>query len=356
MGKLIAASVSAVVYVALAAGPGSAATHQVLLGEQGKAPAGTPKGTGLNQFFPSVLQINAGDKVKFTSAGFHTASYGRPPAPFVPDPTKATYTGINDAAGNPFYFDGLPKLLYNLAHFGPAGGTTVPAKGWVSTGVLAPGPNRKPVSATLTFPRTGTFKVLCAIHPGMEGKVIVRAAGAPVPDAAAVKAEAATQTAAAWAKAKALAATKVPKNTVYTGVGGKTTLFAFLPKKLTVKAGTTVNFVNKSFSEPHNVGFGPKKYVEGLMKKVDLFPFAPGVPNQTAPFFPFGSDPVGGYTYDGTNHGNGFFATPLTDSVPGVPPNGLAGAYRVKFTKAGKYSYFCLLHGPDMNGSIVVTP
>ena len=101
-----------------------------------------------------------------------------------------------------------------------------------------------------------------------------------------------------------------------------------LPKQLTVKAGTTVNFVNKSPSEPHNVAFGPKKYIEGLMKKVDLIPAGPSSPNQAPPFFPYGSEPPGGYTYDGANHGNGFLTTPLTDNQPGVPPRGLPPAAR----------------------------
>ena len=126
-----------------------------------------------------------------------------------------------------------------------------------------------------------------------------------------------------------------------------------VPKKLSVKVGTAVNFVNKSPSEPHNVVFGPQKYIEGLMKKVDLLPAGPGSPNQAPPFFAYGSDPPGSYSYDGTNHGNGFLTTPLTDAQPGVPPRGLFGAARVSFTKAGTFKYFCLLHGPDMGGEIV---
>ncbi len=348
------------VFAALAVvGPAGAATWQVFLGEQTKPPAGTPKGTTLNAFFPAVLQVNAGDKVTFTSRGFHTASYlgGSKPAPlFIPDPTKETYDGINDSAGTAFFFNGLAKLIYNVSMFGPGGGTTVPGKGLVSSGVIVPGPNGKPVSKTFTFTKTGTFKMLCLIHPGMSANVVVKAAGAPVLPAAAVKAKAGAETAAAWAKASKLAATKVPAKTVYAGVGGKTTLLAFLPKKLTVKAGTTVSFVEKSPSEVHNMAFGPKKYIEALMKKVDLFPFRPGAPNQAPPFFSYGSDPPGVYAYDGTNHGNGFLATSLIDNQPGSPPKGLPGSSRITFTKAGTFHYFCLIHGPDMGGDIVVTP
>jgi plastocyanin len=359
MGKLIAAAVAAATLVAVAAGTAGAATWQVNLGIVSKPPAGTPKEAFLNQFFPGKLQVNVGDKVKFTSATFHTATYlGGTPAPplFLPDATGAKYEGINDAAGTPFWFNGLAKLIYNIAAFGPAGGTTVPGKGLVSTGVLSPGPNGKPVSGTFTFARAGSFKLVCNLHPGMVGTVVVRAKGVVVPSAATVKKVADAETAAAWAKASVLAKTKTPANTVYVGVGAKTTLFAMLPKQLQVKPGTTVNFVNKSPSEPHNVVFGPKKYIESLMKKVDLIPTGPGSPNQAPPFFPYGSEPGGQYSYDGTNHGNGFLSTWMTDDQPGVPPRGLVPAVRISFPKAGKFSYFCLLHGPDMAGTIVVAP
>ena len=232
----------------------------------------------------------------------------------------------------------------------------MPGNGPVSSGVLVPGPNGKPVSKTLAFPKAGTFKVLCLVHPGMSATVAVKPAGAAVQPAAAVKAKAEAETAAAWAKASKLAATRVPAKTVYAGVGGKTTLLAFLPKKLAVKAGTTVNFLNKSPSEPHNMAFGPKKYIESLMKKVDLLPMGPGAPNQAPPFFVYGSDPPAAYMYDGTNHGNGFFVTPLIDNQPGSPPRGLPGSSRITFSKAGKFRFFCLIHGPDMGGEVVVTP
>ena len=57
------------------------------------------------------------------------------------------------------------------------------------------------------------------------------------------------------------------------------------------------------------------------------------------------------YSYDGTNHGNGFFVTPLRDGVPGGLPN----TSRITFPKPGKYHYICFLHGPDMAADIVVT-
>ena len=85
-------------------------------------------------------------------------------------------------------------------------------------------------------------------------------------------AKALTEVAAAWAKAKPLAAAPVPANTVYAGVGSTTAILGFFPKVLKVKAGTTVTFLNRSPSEVHNVAFGPEKYLLAFSKKTDLLP------------------------------------------------------------------------------------
>lgn len=334
-------------------GTDQAGSWTVLVGEQAKAPAGTPKGTTLNQFFPGRLTINAGDKVTFSSVGFHTVSYlgGTRIAPDVLTPQGAVYEGIVDSAGQPFYFDGMQKFIWNAPKFGPGGPKTIKRGKYASSGVIVAQNPKKPVKATYTFPQAGTFKLICQIHPpDMVMKVVVKAQEAPVPTAEAVAAKAKEETDAAWAKAKALAATKVPKNTVYMGVGPKTTILDFLPSKQTVKVGTRVNFVVKARTEFHNAGFGPLKYMEKFQKQTDLFPFGPNAPNQVGPVFIYGTDPPG-TPHDGTNHGNGFYATALADGVRGGLPN----SFRVTFTNPGKYHFICLLHGPDMAADIRVT-
>src|SRR5215468_5065627 len=101
--------------VLAAAGQAIAAnTYTVFLGEQAPPPAGTPKGSTLDAFFPGKVTIVSGDKVTFSSATFHTASYGFPqPALLMADPAKAKYSGIVDSTKAPFYFNGLAKLIYN---------------------------------------------------------------------------------------------------------------------------------------------------------------------------------------------------------------------------------------------------
>jgi plastocyanin len=357
---------TAVLGALVVVGQAGAADYTMYLGEQQPcgfmkcpgAPANIPKGTLLDDFFPGRVTIVAGDRITFSSATFHTVSYvAKFPSLFMP--TGQKYNGFDDAAGDPFWFNGRPKLAYNLKAFGPFGPKTISGKTPTSSGALSPtgppGPNTKPATFTYSFPKAGTYKLICTIHPGMKATVVVKPAGTTAPlTPTQVSAEALAAENAAWTKAKvAAAAAKPPPNTVYAGVGDKATILAYFPKTLTIKVGTTVSFVNKSAPEPHNVVFGPKKYIEQLQKKTDLFPTGPTGPNQVAPALLYGSDPKGQYVYDGSNHGNGFISTQATADTPLVP---LPKFARVTFTKAGTYKYFCWIHGPDMGGTITVTP
>jgi plastocyanin len=353
------AGVGVLVFAQLAfGGADQSATWNVAVGEQGKPPAGTPKGATLNQFFPGKLAVNAGDKVTFTSFAFHTVSYlaGKNVPPLVGPAPGATYSGITDSAGQPFYFDGQQAFSYNVAVFGPSGPKTISGRTQASTGaIFATGP-KKPATATYAFPKVGAYKLLCQVHPGMEMGVVVKPKGASVPSAEEVAATAKAETDAAWAKAKPLAEAKAPARTIIMGIdsrkgsGGRTTLLDFLPALTTVKAGTTVTFVNRAPSEPHNVGLGSPKYIDKFMKQTDLFPMGPGSKNQVTPVFIYGSDPRG-TAYDGANHGNGFFATGLMDGLRGGLPN----AARITFTNPGKFHFICMIHGPDMAADIRVT-
>ncbi len=335
-----------------------ATTYTVYLGEFAQPPASLKNVPGtINQFLPSRIVIAAGDSVAFTSNSFHTVTYSAKPIPLLaPDPKKGTYAGLADAAGDPFYFDDLTKIVYNPLAFGPFGPKTISGATPVSSGGIGPqGPKAPPAVATYAFPKPGTFKLFCTLHPGMKATVVVKPAGAAVPRTPdQVKAQALQLQTAAYPKAIALNKTKIgTPNTVAMGVGGGVAMLAYYPKVLKVKAGTTVTFVNKSASEVHNIVFGPKKYLDQWGKKTDLFPTGPGSPNQATPIIPYGSDPKP-LTYAGaTTHGNGFFATPV---AAGAPLPGLPRASRVTFSTPGTYKYFCWIHGPDMNGTIVVTP
>ena len=359
MSKRISAALVAACALVVLAVPGSAMARTVdaWAGSPGKAPAGTPKSTELNLFFPATLRIHAGDKVRFRNNEFHTATFlGRKlkaPPLFSIDPSGASYSGINDAQGNPFFFNGKPKFIYNPAAFGPVGSTTVGDGKTHSSGAFGKPLGR--ASVTFSFPKAGRYTVVCLIHPGMRGNVVVSSKRKKVPNAADVKAAVARESIRQYGNAKKASTKTPPANTVYAGIGDKATLLAFLPSKLTVKVGQSVDFVERSSSEVHNTVFGPKDYVEKFGQDTDFLPQGPGKPNQVTPVDVYGTDPPGAggaWTYDGTNHGNGFFVTPVIDNQPGGP---LANSSRITFTKAGTYHYFCAIHGPEMSGDVVVT-
>ena len=322
-----------------------------------KAPSGTPKQASLNLFFPSTLKIHQGDSVRIKNNEFHTASFlakgQKFPAPFAPDPAGGTYDVGNDAAGNPFYFNGKPKLLYNPAVFAPVGSTTIS-----DTKEHSSGPYGKPLgkaAVTYKFTRRGTYTLVCLIHDGMKAKIRVLRKSSRVNSTAAVTAQIAREAGTAFTNVKRALQSKPATNVVYAGIGDKATNLSYLPAKITVKAGTAVDFVNRSRSEPHNVTFGPKDYLDNWFKTTDLFPGGPGAPNQLTPIDVFGTDPPGAgnsWEYNGANHGNGFFATPVIDDIPGGP---LAGSSRVVFTAPGTYHYICAIHGSEMAGDVVVT-
>ena len=353
--KLVVLTVALLGALAVA-GQAAAADYKVFLGEQARPPAGTPKGATLDLFLPRKVTVKVGDSITFSSASFHTVSIGgKAPSIIIPDPAHGKYAGIDDAAGNPFYFDGLPKLIYNGQALAPLGPHEVTPGVRASSGVLSPnGPKAKPATFTFSFPKAGTYKFYCSIHPKMKGTVVVTS-GTPPKSPPQVAAQALQDVDAAWAKTKSeAAAAKPPAKTVYMGVGDSETILGYFPSTLKVPVGTTVNFVNKSPQEPHNATFGPKKWVQGFATKTDLFPMGPGKPNQAAPVIAYGSEPKGRYSYDGTTHGNGFFATPVTASGTNVGP--LPRSWKVTFSKPGTFKYICWIHGPDMSGTIVVTP
>ena len=151
--RLLAVGVAAGALVL--AGQASASGFKVFLGEQTRPPAGVPKGATLDAFLPATVTVVAGDSVTFSSATFHTVTYAPRPSPlFIGDPAKGTYQDILDSAGEPFYFNGLPKLIYNPIAFGPWGPKQIAGKVPTSSGVLSP-PGRKPVTATYAFPTPG---------------------------------------------------------------------------------------------------------------------------------------------------------------------------------------------------------
>jgi plastocyanin len=345
------------------AGQAGAANYTVWAGPGflKSAPAGTPDTADANLYFPRRVDVHVGDTVTFKSDGFHTATYlGSHKAAefpiFTPAPDKSTYSGIADAAGKPFWFNGMPKFAYNVAQvFAPIGSNVIRGGADVhSSGIL----DKK--GYTYKFTKPGDYVFHCLVHPMMSVHVLVKPRTAHVQAPIRTLKALAAELNGAVTTAKQLdKVVPTAPNTVYAGVGkqvpgGSIELMTFKPQKLQVKVGTTVTFQLNSPMEIHNMVFGPVDYLKQSFDTLDLVPQGPGQPNQVWPFFFYGTDPAqgGAYTYSGTNHGNGFFATPLLGPV-GSP---LPQTFKITFTAPGAFKYFCGVHGEEMNGEIDVVP
>jgi plastocyanin len=310
-----------------------------------------PKGFGarfnpdFNAFLLNRVTINAGDTVSFRIEGFHTidlpAKGGQPLGLLLPG---AAVTGINDAAGNPFWFNGkVPSLGINPALFAPSGSHKFDGSAATDSGL--PLGNGKPKPFNVQFTKPGTYKFFCNVHAGMFGVVVVKPRGAKIPTAKQDAATLVRQVTSDVNTAKAISKPKLPKNTVSVGSSGPggVELFTMFPNRMTVKPGTTVTFMmSRDSREDHTASFGPQPYLNTLANQFagPVFPPAGAYP----------SDPVQPLVLSPTSHGNGFANTGVMDRVSAspLPPSG-----RITFTTAGTYHYQCLIH-VFMRGTIVV--
>lgn len=269
-----------------------------------RAGSGTPDSavTGF-AFYPSTITIDVGDSITWTIAGdAHTVTFlsGAPQPPPV-SPAAAT----------------------------PSGGSTYNGTGLTNSGIVPPGQRY-----TLTFTTAGTFAYLCLLHPGMVATVVVQPAGTPYPvtqaqynESAAIQSQ---RDLIVGINAKNLANPTTSTNAdgstnhnAWTGTsGGRSAVMRFLPSTLTIAVGDTVTWTNADMLDPHTVTFAP----DGNY---------PDFPSPTA------ITPAGGPTYDGTTFTNSGLIVPAGVSFPGLPTT---SSYTLKFTKAGVYTYRCLIH------------
>jgi plastocyanin len=337
----------------------NASTKVVYMGPAPKDEQALNKyGADVDDYFPHGITIHAGDKVKFLPVNFHTVHFPKKgqngPSPFAV-PNGSLVSGSNDAAGNPFWFNGQANVGFNPALFPPMFGKTVTYSR--STGVQSGPPvTNKPGPFTVKFTKTGSYTYFCDIHPGMKGIVHVVAKKAKAPsardDAKTIAAEIKRDLSIAKKFSKVSPAT----DTVDVGYAGghNVEYFGFLPGNLTVKTGTTVNFtMTKGSVEIHTGTFGPgdpEKDPNSYLGQIASSFQGPG------PFDPraiYPSDPPGGLpaSFTSSSHGNGFWNSGVldTDSASPQPLNNL-----VRFDQPGTYDYYCMVH-PFMHGTVTVT-
>lgn len=308
----------------------------------------------LNGFYRRQVTINVGDSVRwlFSRRVVHTVTFLRPgqrrPALERPDPANP-YTGFTDAAGAPFWFNGQPSVLIPPEHAFPQGGRSTDGRKYINSGLSAPA--FRPY--TVRFTRTGTFRYICLVHPGMAGSVRVLGRNRAIPSARADRAAGIAQLERAVDRARRLARFTPGANNVVAGHDrGEVAWFRFFPRTKTVSLGQAVRFSVSSRSEIHTVRFGPDAWRSAADRELVMAqPQPPGPPRlqfNALIFLP--SDPVLP-PHTGVNHGNGFLNTGVIDTNPNSPP---PASVNVTFAARGTFDYECTIH-PGMQGTIRVT-
>jgi plastocyanin len=283
----------------------------------------------LNVFAPLQVTVNVGDTVtwRLDSTEFHDVVF------------------TSGAPAPEFVLPGPDGVFLNPAAALPIGGPNFDGTGMVGSGLL-----NKGQQWSLTFTKAGSFTYLCAIHPGMGGSVQVVDNGQGVDTQAAADARKTAQVNGDLAT-KALPVImanigELPSETATVGVAagverGSADVQRFLPRRVTIRKGESVNWSWKTEGTPHTVTFlggAPSPDV------VLPLPQAAGPPRlQLNPAVLMPAGDAG--DWNGGSYLNSGFLQPMSGQP--VPE------FAVHFSVAGTYDYVCLLH-EGMVGTVVV--
>jgi plastocyanin len=312
----------------------------------------------VNDFFPHGITVHVGDNVKFVPVGFHTADLapkGGAPVPLV-SPTGDKVAGSNDAANQPFWFNGQDQLGFTPSLTQGLFGKKATYNGTKRVNSGAPLAD-KPKPMTVKFTKKGSFTYFCDIHPGMKGtvKVVGKKANAPT-----AKADAKVVKSQLKADAKigaSLAKKTPPANTVDVGSAGPKGVeyYGFVPGTVNVPVGTTLNFrMTKGSFEDHTASTGPgnpedqndtTSYLNQLSASYQGGPmFDPRA------VYPSEAPGSAAASLTPSLHGNGFWNSGALDNSSASQ---LPASNSVKFGAAGTYTFYCLIH-PFMKTTVKV--
>jgi plastocyanin len=331
-------------------------------------------------YFPHTVTIHVGDSVKFRPTAFHNIDIpalkkGKQQKPLTLLELGPTVTGDNDAAGQPFWFNGQrPNVFFNKKIVPPnpsvdysptkvPGAKTVKATYTGRKAITSDIPfNAGPPSTQVKFTRAGTYTVYCDLHVGMKGIVRVLPKKMKVPTARADKRTVAKQLSRDFKVAKGLQQVPVPPNTVYVGSAGKygVEYFGYLPSTLTVPVHTTVTFAMTSRSfENHTATFAgaenadPEAGENSQLGRIAASFFAPTLSPEGV--WPSDDPAAGTASVTLASHGNGFWNSGVLAPASRSPAPALIPQSRqVTFDQAGTYEVYCMVH-PQMHGTVVVT-
>jgi plastocyanin len=281
-----------------------------------------------NGFFPRELTVHTGDTVQFQFAGFHNVSF------------------LSGAAAPPLAIKSGDGYGGNPQVFFPAGASTYDGTGFHGSGIP---PSDKPFSYLLTFTKAGRYEYACTLHPGMIGIInVVDSAVTETPDAALArgKAEQAATLAAGTKAYDGMTPQINGSNVVVTLLGSnqdRYSVLRFTHDPLVVPVGTTVTWTVNDPFEVHTVTFASGA---PLPQFITAQPQPGGLPKiilSTAAL-----TPTTATAYDGT----GWINSGLI-GAPGAPSHAPT-SFSLKFTKPGRYEYWCLVHDEAHQEGVII--
>lgn len=291
----------------------------------------------VNDFFLRHVTIAAGDSLSFTITNFHTVTFpGKHGVPaFIKVDPQHPVSGVKDAAGAPFFFNGAPTIGFNPAAAAPTKAKTYNGSAVANSGLPGSGPGKPFV---LKFTKPGTYHYVCLVHPGMAGTVTVKRHGAKVPSVKSNAKALHAQVASALKTARRLARTRVSPNVIQAGAAGPhgVEIYKLFAGRRTYAKGTVLTTqMSHGTYEIHTVTSGPTSY----LGKIKVDPVLD--PRAVYPSQPPGT--VASLT--GQLHGNGFWNSGFMDDLKATPT--IPFKNTVKLGAAGTYRFICLVH-PDM--------
>ncbi|HZS92720.1 MAG TPA: plastocyanin/azurin family copper-binding protein [Chloroflexota bacterium] len=306
-------------------------TWHVIAGFSQALPKGNDSTQAVNQFYPRVLTIYAGDSVRWTVNAFnevHTVT-------FAPDPLLRH---LEDPQQQilPKVVNGKQVMVFNPAVLFPsARGPLVEsdsgsAKTLLNCGFIGPAGTPGAQSCTVTFPNVGTYAYDCLLHSGIPGNADMDGVIKVIPRPQPVNHT--------W--------------TVRAGTGTATdSNDGFSPAALTIHVGDRVTWISGGV-DFHTVSFGIDPLKTPLLvpvgKDAHGAPILAINPMMVAPVIPAGGLYSGGVASSGIGA--------LTGNYLNLPGQKFIKApFTLTFTKPGVYHYVCLVH-PGMRGTISVLP
>jgi plastocyanin len=312
-------------------------------------------GISVDIFRPSEILVAAGDTIEFVNPyeEIHTITYlqGATPSkswaqisadiPFIIPLGPAPLPGVAPPPGPPKL--GISPKVSTPA---PASGAAkIDGTAYQNSGIVMKGQ-----SWTASFPTQGAYRLICVLHPMMQVDVQVLPAGTDVPTQAQLDAASTVSLNGLVAKGEAkAAAAKYGSSTNANGtknwdvVSGEfdppSTVNRFIPARISVGLGDTVNWVNQT-PVPHTITFNSGGQASFLPEPQPSGP--PLLVIDPKALFPV----VPSKNFDGSGYVNSGFIGTGEEATAGT-------SFSLTFTKAGTYSYVCLLHADQGMAGVI---